>query len=338
MFGWSDLKEYVILTADNVECPVKGCQHTVPRQRNRFKADPGFRCPTHCIFISPTTFQYEQDRENLLWATEDDLALWHCIGAKDVKRDSRRMARDNSEDAVTWNVFRYLEKHGLVGEFVNLVAGGKPAKNPRLVYWSFCQASRKAWQPLLQAARTFGERIARRSEPDLIVDDDDVLAFVENKLTSGNRTKPSEPDNSKRYTTGGDGWFGKVFKATTTFQKIAVEDRLYELMRLWLLGSWIADQAPRKRFLLMNVVRDGKETDIEARFGAHLLPHPQRRFLRVTWEQIYSDIVKPRTGCPDADRLADYFAGKTIGYRLVRRGRRAALRKAFNIARTGHSS
>ena len=33
------------------------------------------------------------------------------IGA--VKRESR-MARDNGEDAITWNVFRFLEKNRLV--------------------------------------------------------------------------------------------------------------------------------------------------------------------------------------------------------------------------------
>ena len=221
-----------------------------------------------------------------------------------------------------------------MGEFLNLVAGEKIAKNPRLVYWSYCQVSSKPWQPLIEAATTFGERSDRRSEPDLIVEDDDVLAFVENKVLSGNRTKPSEPDNPKRYPTGGDYWFGKVFKPTTTFQKIAVEKKLYELMRLWLLGSWIANREPRKRFLLANIVRaEAKnETDIEGRFGTHLQPHPQRKFVRVTWEQIYSSIVKPRAGSPDADRLVRYLREKTMGYRLVSRGRKARLVRAFAIS------
>jgi hypothetical protein len=250
MFGWSDLKEFITLADGAVECPVKGCRNAVPRQSKRFRAASSFQCPVHRIYISPSTFEYPAETENMLWAGDDDLALWKCIKTPGVKRESR-MARDNSEDGVTWNVLRYLERNDLIGEFVNAAAGEEIAKNPHVVYWSFCQTSRNPWQPLLDAATTFGERIDRRSEPDIIVDDADILVFAENKWLSGNRTKPTDPGNPKRYLTGGDGWFGKVFKPTTTFQKIAVDAKLYELMRLWLLGSWIADRAG-KRFLLLN--------------------------------------------------------------------------------------
>src|SRR5262249_36970086 len=152
----------------------------------KFRTEAQFQCPTHRIFISPRTFEYEHERENMLWSGEEDLGLWDCIKAPGVKRESR-MARDNSEDAVTWNVFRYLETHGLVGEFLKVVAKAPVTTIPRLVYWSFCQSRRKPWQPLLEAATTFGERSDGRSEPDLIVEDDDMLAFVENKVLSGNR-------------------------------------------------------------------------------------------------------------------------------------------------------
>lgn len=332
MLGWSDLKEIIALSDDTVECPVKGCQHTVPRQRIDFRADAQFQCPVHRIFISPSTFEYENERENMLWTADDDLALWTCIKAKGVKRESR-IARDNSEDAVTWNIFRYLEKQGLIGEFLNLVAGERIAKNPRLVYWSFCQVSRKPWQPLLDSATTFGESIARRSEPDLIVDDDDVLAFVENKVRADNRT-PGKDKKPKLYATGGGGWWGQAFASASDFNRVAVDGRFYELMRFWLLGSWTAHQAG-KRFLLVNVVRgdDNNESDIEARFGAHIQAGPQRRLVRATWEQVYKGIVQPRAGCPDADRLARYFQEKTIGYRPINRDSQARLSRAFNVPR-----
>jgi len=327
MLGLSDLKEFITFTDSSVECPVNGCKKTVPRQSKKFLASPAFQCPFHRIYISPSTFEYEHEQENLLWSGEDDLALWKCIKAPGVKRESR-MARDNSEDAVTWNVFRYLERHVLIGEFVNLTAGKHVAKNPSVVYWSFCQINRKPWQPLLDAAMTFGERIDRRSEPDIIFEDDNLLVFVENKWLSGNKTKPTDTGNPKRYVTGGEGWFGKVFKPTTTFEKIAVDAKLYELMRLWLLGSWFADRAG-KQFLLVNVVRAEKELGIEAHLGAHIESDPRRRFRRFTWEELYSSLIQPRAGCPDADRLARYFREKTLGYRVVKSGGKAKLGRAF---------
>jgi hypothetical protein len=239
-------------------------------------------------------------------------------------------ARDNSEDGVTGNVFRYLEKHGLVGEFVDLIAGERIATNPRVVYWSFCQTTRKPWQRRLDAATTFGEQIGRRSEPDIIVDDDNLLAVVEKKWLSGNTTKPSNPNNPKHYMTGGDGWFRKVFKPTADFKPVAVNAKLYELMRFWLFGSWVAKQAGQ-RFLLINVVRGVKEADIEGRFGAHIQSGPERRFRRVTWEGLYAGLVQPRAGCSDADRLALYLREKTIGYHRVNGGGIAKLGRAFAL-------
>ena len=48
------------------------------------------------------------------------------------------MARDNSEDAVTWNVFRFLEKSNLVEAFLKNVVGVE-AGNAEIIYWSYCQ-------------------------------------------------------------------------------------------------------------------------------------------------------------------------------------------------------
>lgn len=329
MLGWLDLKKVLTITDGSVECPADGCRQTVPRQRKRFRAAGTFQCPVHRIYISPTTFQYAAETENMLWTQADDLALWGSVTAPGVKRESR-MARDNSEDSVTWNVFRYLERHGLIGEFINLIAGERIAKNPRCIYWSFCQTSRKPWQPLLDAATAFGERVERRSEPDIVVDDDDLLAFVENKWLSGNSTKPTDPDDPKRYVTGGGGWFGRVFGPTADFKTVAVDAKLYELMRLWLLGSYIADRKG-KRFLLVNVVRGRKEADIEARFGAHVRSSPQRQFRRVSWEALYAGLVQPRAGCPDADRLTLYLREKTVGYRRVSGRTTAKLGRALSL-------
>ena len=176
----------------------------------------------------------------------------------------------------------------------------------------------------------FGERIDRRSEPDLIVDDCNVLAFVENKWLSGNRTKPSEPDNPKLYETGGGRWFRDVFGRTVTFKEVAVVQQMYELMRLWLLGSWIAHQA-KKEFFLINVVREGMERDIQDRFGQFALVLPQRRFIRTTWEQIHHEFVRPEK-TDDARLLRRYFAEKTIGYRPVGRTHQNRLSRAFCLS------
>lgn len=331
MYGWNDLKRTIAVTASRVECPVLGCVKKVDRQRKTFRKQTRFICPVHRICISPSTFEYPDERDNMLWTSDADMRLWNCIKAKGVKRESR-MARDNSEDALTWNVFRYLESNGQIGEFIDRMASERLSQNPRVVYWSYCQSNRKPFPPLVSAASTFGEHVDRRSEPDVILDDDNVLVFIECKLSAGNRTKPSDPSNPKLYLSGGDSWFGTIFRPELTLTKIAVEERLYELMRLWLIGSWIAAEAG-KRFLLVNLVREGatKETNIEARFNALTQSNSQRAFVRCTWERIHAEFVQPRAGSTAADRVAGYLKKKTLGYSLVSKGTQGKLRQAFNV-------
>lgn len=94
MYGLSDLKPEIRVEGEEVSCPVEGCEKTVDRQRGTFRRNKAFRCPVHKIYISPTTFDYETEPENLLWTETEDLALLNEI--KRSKRKSR-ISRDNSE-------------------------------------------------------------------------------------------------------------------------------------------------------------------------------------------------------------------------------------------------
>jgi hypothetical protein len=168
----------------------------------------------------------------------------------------------------------------------------------------------------VEKAIGFGEAEERRSEPDLILEDDRALVFVENKLTSTNRSVPSHPKNAKKYETGFERWFSTVFQRSATFKSVAVEAKLYELMRLWLIGWRIASEMG-KRFILVNVVREAatSESDISAKFASYArLDHTSREFIRLTWESIRDVVIE--SGQPNADkqRLLGYLRGKTLGY------------------------
>src|SRR3972149_287869 len=99
MHGLRDLKPHIKITPNNVECPIRECTKFVERQRRFFKREERFRCSEHKIYISPTTFEYDCEEDNLLWKSTADLALLKAI--KTGKRESR-IARDNSEDALSW--------------------------------------------------------------------------------------------------------------------------------------------------------------------------------------------------------------------------------------------
>lgn len=332
MYGYDNLKPRIEIDETSVECPVRGCLRRVARQRRRFRIEDRFRCPEHRIIISPSTFEYDREMHNFLCRDVQDLGLLTQI--RQVKRESR-MARDNSEDAVTWNVFRSLERANGLKRFAESFLGTMAGEQPRLVYWSYCPETNGPWSPLIRTATGFGESVGRHTEPDLAFLFKDLLVLVEVKLASGNATTPSDPANPKSYMTGQGHWFRRVFHEPADFQSVAVAARLYELMRLWLIGTRIAHETGR-RFLLVNLVRSAahEEDDIERRFGRYIAQADQRRFLRLTWEQVMTGVMRGMHGGSESERLTRYFADKTLGYVRQYEGNRVfgVLRRAFDVA------
>jgi hypothetical protein len=307
MFDAKDLKPRITVTETTVECLVRGCPEMVTRQRRSFKRAPEFLCPKHKIYISASTFEYEDRIDNLLWRNDEDMRLLQAIHR--VKRESR-MARERSEDALTWNVFRFLEKRGLLAPSLAPLTGS-PVTDPQIMYWSYSTADQGTWPWLARARAEFGEQPRRSSEPDLIVTSDEALFFIEPKLTADNKTTPSKPHDTKRYLTGGGGWYEQVFRSD--YVTVAVQDQRYELMRFWLLGSWIAAELAVD-FFLINLVREGQEEEIEYLFLPHVKADDRRRFVRWTWEDIYH-FVREKVPAPSGrDQFLSYFDNKTIGY------------------------
>jgi hypothetical protein len=319
MLGMEELKEWIEITETTVECPVKGCSEKVERQREVFKLEEKFKCPKHNIYISPSTFEYQSELDNLLRKDKADLDLFKKI--KKVKRESR-IARDNSEDAVTWNVFRFLERNNLVETALSSIIGVTP-KSYGVIYWSYSQEENSSWSELDEAREEFGEEIKRSSEPDVIIKTDNALLFIEAKLTAGNETIPGDTSNSKKYETGGDNWFSKVFKSN--YKTVAIVEKKYELLRFWLLGTWMAKQQGLN-FCLVNLVLSEREKNIEAIFKRHIYENQGIRFIRITWEDIYQQILNSNLSGTGKDTMIRYFKNKTIGY-----DGNGRLQRAFSI-------
>jgi len=317
MYGLDDLKPTIRVTEDQVECPKKECKECVKRQRNVFRREDQFRCAKHDIYISPSTFEYGRLEDALLYP--EDLAALKRVFP--FKRETKRFARDNSEDALTWNVFHELGRLNLAAPVLSRLLNVPPVP-PKMIFWSFDGDANDAWKPLLDARIQFGEATnenVRRNgtEPDLILLTDQTLIFVEAKLTASNKVPGGKKGieqtlaKRKRYVTGGGEWFNQAFASGVSFEQL-VRDQKYELMRNWVLGSWIAKNLGRS-FILVNLVREGAEQDIEQSFGRYLNQQPDRGFKRLCWEEIFRDPLLAGTG--EAKTLLNHAAKTTIGYR-----------------------
>jgi len=318
MYGLKELKTAIVIEDNSVECPVRDCLVKVDRQRKSFKREQKYQCPKHKIFISPTTFEYEKEQDNLLWFDSADKLLFDEI--KKVKRESR-ISRDNSEDALTWNVMRFLDRQGLLTDFLSQLSN-KKIKEAELILWSYSPKENSDWSLLNKARNEFGERVGRGSEPDIIIRTDKVLYFLEAKLTATNETKPSDCQNRKAYETGGNNQFQQVFKSD--YETVVVKEKRYELMRFWLLGSWMAKQLGVD-FEFYSLVMQSREQEIKKDFGKHIIETDERKFSRITWEQIY-DYIKTIPNNKEKQKMSDYFENKIIGYNAE-----GTIIKAFDI-------
>jgi len=334
MFGLEELKEKIEAKGDMIICPVIGCETQVKKMtgdvlkpldaylgkgKGREEGFEQHLCKEHKIYITPTTFIYEDLNDNSLWHDAEDKDLLGKI--IEHKRVKGQLHHDKSEDAVTWNVFRFLERSILLSEFLSKLCNS-PVANPEIIYWSYSQSQQNVWNELKRARAEFGEIPQRGSEPDLIVDSDDALFFIEAKLTATNETTPSNPKELKRYLTGGNNWYDAVFRFD--YQTIASNEKKYELLRFWLLGTWIAKQQDLD-FYLVNLVLSERERDIEAIFKKHIHENQRRKFVRITWEDIYQHISSSVVWGKDKDMIMRYFKNKTIGYE------NGELQRAFSI-------
>jgi hypothetical protein len=139
MFGASELKAKIVISDTEVECPVKDCSIRVSRQRKKFKRLQEFSCRTHQVYISPSTFKYEHEKDNLLCPSAHEIDLLKAV--KGEKRESR-IARDNSEDALSWNVFRFLERSDNLLPWIESITGRREEPIEDIVYWSYSTAEK----------------------------------------------------------------------------------------------------------------------------------------------------------------------------------------------------
>ena len=243
-YGVAELRHTRIVTDDTVTCHVAQCRVVVERQRRRFRREARFFCPCRRIYVSPSTYDYQDRWRNLLWRDESDRSLMSAISK--VKRTTVRLGRERDEDAVTWNVVRPFQREGRLDRLAQLLLAGHrldviPSGQPTIIYWGSDETGGR-WEILEAAQREFHEVPNRGTEPDVVLWwPGQLLVFVEAKFCATNRTPPSRssrgPDH-RPWHYGQHPHFQDVFKVD--YEQIVERSKRYELMRLWLLGSWVA--------------------------------------------------------------------------------------------------
>ncbi|WP_041737733.1 hypothetical protein [Caldicellulosiruptor owensensis] len=311
------LRQERIITEENVPCPVIGCDFVAPRMTadglnlNSSKDKlSSYLCPKHRIYISPSTFEYEEPTTSLLWPEDKETALKL---SKAGKRTWSRMGRERDEDSLVWNVFRFLEREGLLNKIFEDNIGKKDTLFPwgqieKVVYWSVDTEKMAEWEDLQKARSLIGENCSHGSEPDIIAVFKNVVVLVEAKLDSPSVT--SAPSKIPDYYSDKKG----IFK--NNIEHVASSDGIgYELMRFFLLGEALREQFGKTTLVLVSITQDGLDNDLVRRVSDNVHLGSRIFYYHLTWNQLYSLIEKIDNGnSVDKRILLRYLRGKTLGY------------------------
>lgn len=323
-YGITDLCSKLTVRGKQVRCPVVGCDHWLRPPSRKPKA-AGDVCPDHGLRAHRSgTYSLADYRRNLII----DAAFFDSeIRYHPFKYESHRFGLECSEDALTWNVFRNLQKHGQLRRVMQLITGIMPKAEPRLFLWGLQlgECSVSPWQLLVEARDRFEHDLPvqrPKTEPDIALwVPGEALVLIEAKFTSSNPTY--RVDRTKLLDLTIDQllqiyqWKGMRL---LSLEEARRRDEIhYQLWRNLIFSEAMAthDSSVTKAYVA-NLVREGSEAEVCEPVLTMMNPDRRDRFEQVTWEQLYQIAKEAGMG-----QLCRYMEAKT-----------ARLKPAFNIPKT----
>ncbi|KUP08257.1 hypothetical protein Q73_07005 [Bacillus coahuilensis m2-6] len=304
MFLDYHLKDQIVLNSNFVECPVDGCHYLVERQIGSFKKSSEFLCPHHSIYISPSTYEYEDMRDNLLWKDPTEIELLQRI--LQVKRVNR-IGRERSEDAVIWNIFRYLKRNAKLDSFIGSLLQTNIEVNT-MYYWGYDELKGTIWQPLNEVRSILDEFII--TEPDILLETNDTLILLNGNVHGNISIKPNSSKLIQPYLHQLE--HNDLFK--TSIDMISFLTKHYNLAKLWFLGNYLS-RFNKKKFIFITIYNESRSNVMRMNDFQNtcITINGNQQFLPVTWSTFHSHLVQLESD-EEFGILENYLLHKTFGY------------------------
>lgn len=302
-----------------VRCFIQGCTEMLQPPTRGFRGDicPKHGIRTHCSGAS-VTYTYARAERNIIVSPE--LFKNRLRGHPD-KFETHRFGYENSEDAVSWNVFRSLQEAGCLADIARFITGLDIHEEPTLYLWGLRMAddSLKLWD-LLNAARNHFEtnrlpvkRPATENDISLHLNNK-YLIHIEAKFGSGNTFYTDGERKSSQSLTKNEllDIYQHPQLRILDVEKAKAADRVfYQLWRNMLFAEYMAMlDGPETLAFHANLVRAGYEHESASEFRQMIRPGYEDRFCRITWETIYSLVG---LHWRRLSRLQEYMMNKTLG-------------------------
>ena len=168
-----------------IHCFVRGCKHELlpPSRSSR-----GETCPDHGIRCHKSgTYSYVDVRRNVIIDAD---VLASRVTGNPFKYETARLGQENSEDALSWNTFRSLQRVGRLHQVASLITGLRILDEPQLYLWGLSASddSFQPWNLLIAARERFESNLPIErplTEPDIALYlPGKYLILIEAKLSS----------------------------------------------------------------------------------------------------------------------------------------------------------
>jgi hypothetical protein len=305
-----------------IRCFVKGCTQMLRPPTRRGGGDV---CPDHGIRCHWSgTYSYADVRRNLI--VDADLFATRVVGHP-FKYESDRCNSENSEDALSWNVFRSLQKAGQLHKVARVISGIECSEEPVLYLWGL-RTSNDSFEPwdLLMAARDRFERnlpvMRPLTEPDIALHlSGEYLILIEAKFTSPNPYYVDGPRQNAVSLTKSELlelYWDPSIKSLNREKAQAAPRVHYQLWRNLVFAEWMADfERNATPAYLASLTRHVQEDESCREFSTLLNPHRTAGFQHASWEQVIEE------GCAEIPSLA--------ALHKYSRSKTAKLRGAFQL-------
>ena len=323
------------------KCPVIGCNE-------KTESDGKFPiCCRHGLEIHKSTFIYYNGKSledkkkarlrNLLPFGRDFFAK-HILD-NPHKAESHRLGSENSEDALTWNIFGGLLYYERLHQVYNQLTGANSSPNQlKLFLWGlkidFSVQQTETWEPLMKVRKHLEKDIKRFfTEPDIMILGPNHLVCIEAKFTSGNQIVMKEkPDMEGEKPNSREGIIERYIRRNKMWNPPMItpeelgENIHSQLLRMLVFTSTMA-QLEKRNWIVANLISKTQWDKKSNKSGGYGFDDPtpsipssvRNSFKFISWEcDIYENVLKRD---PALVELSKYMKNKT-----------ANLQKAFEIS------